>query len=64
MSGASGLRFLFKEVSQFVPPWIPMTIVAVPCVANAYGIVKFKHHSFFDNKPNENASKFQGEHES
>ncbi|PFH35204.1 hypothetical protein BESB_060910 [Besnoitia besnoiti] len=61
MSAATGLRFALNEIRQFVSPWVPLTIVGVPCFANAYGMIMFKHHSFFNNKPNENVSRFEGE---
>lgn len=59
-SGLTGLRYLLSEIKQFAPPWVPLTIVGVPCFANAYGMFLFRHHSFFNNKPSENASAVQG----
>ncbi|KEP67503.1 UNVERIFIED_CONTAM: hypothetical protein HHA_225555 [Hammondia hammondi] len=61
MAGPTGLRFVLHEVRQFVPPWVPLGIIGIPVFANMYGMIKFKHLSFFNNKPNENASKFGGD---
>lgn len=57
-AGLTGLRSLLADVRQFAPPWVPMSLIGVPCFTNLYGIILFRQHWFFNNKPSENAGRY------
>lgn len=63
IAGCSAFHLLRKvacDVGTFYKPWVPFSFFFVPTVVNLYGVYKFQHKQFFENKPNVDASRFGG----
>lgn len=59
--GGGGVIGLLREVKGFYNPFIGLSYWFFPCALNVYGIYKFKHQNFWENKPVRDASAFTGE---